>query len=487
MNFKIEINNSWCKFSDNTPKDIIDIIGKTLSYTNDIRYDLIRAFNGLKKAKELNILKLITYYKKLIYDLKQKEHVKLLNNNTFPTGLFNIVRLKLEELKQDFVIEDLRQVPIKDQIFRLQNTLPELRYYQKEAIENALYLERGVIESAVGSGKTLMIIKIVKELSRTTLIVVPSLGLLDQIYEEFELYFGSKIVQKINTDLIRKAKKLKPIRIVTSQTLVSLKKSNDLSTLIEDVKVLYIDEFHHAASDTFTKLLDDFSDIYYRFGGTGTFTRNDNKILDLWGVLSNKIYTYYPYQATKDGFLTPIEVLVHTLPGIFKKSYPREYETNYSFNKSLLLRIEYIIKCHLNSQILILVSLKDKCGKKVHDHLKASHIPNVYVSGDSPKEELNAAIQKFNSKETNILIGSSVLGEGIDIRTTDHLVMVQGGKSEIAIVQAVGRAVRLSPGKLKSFIHDFRFLGTKYLDRHLGQRLDIYKNYFEPIIKIVKD
>jgi hypothetical protein len=56
--------------------------------------------------------------------------------------------------------------------------------------------------------------------------------------------------------------------------------------------------------------------------------------------------------------------------------------------------------------------------------------------------------------------------------------MAQGGKSEIAVTQAVGRLVRLFDGKIKGYLHDFRFNNTRYLIKHLEQRLEIYKKNF---------
>jgi superfamily II DNA or RNA helicase len=72
-----------------------------------------------------------------------------------------------------------------------------------------------------------------------------------------------------------------------------------------------------------------------------------------------------------------------------------------------------------------------------------------------------------------------VIGEGIDVRSTDHLIMCQGGKSEITMVQAIGRAIRLFDGKLMAFIHDFRFEGTNYMIKHVDDRIDAYLRNFQ--------
>jgi superfamily II DNA or RNA helicase len=92
----------------------------------------------------------------------------------------------------------------------------------------------------------------------------------------------------------------------------------------------------------------------------------------------------------------------------------------------------------------------------------------------------------FNNKDFRILIGSTIIGEGIDIRSSDHLIMAQGGKSEIAVTQAIGRVVRLFPGKKIGWLHDFSFEGTKYLQGHLVERIKVYENNFGATIDFIE-
>jgi len=111
--------------------------------------------------------------------------------------------------------------------------------------------------------------------------------------------------------------------------------------------------------------------------------------------------------------------------------------------------------------------------------LKLCGIKSVFISGDNTKEDITRGIDSFNNKKINILIGSSVIGEGIDVRSTTHLIMAQGGKSEIVMTQALGRAVRLYEGKTVAVVHDFEFVDTKYMKKHLDQRLDVYRRNFD--------
>ena len=412
--------------------------------------------------------------------LKKNEWVCWFNNDTFPSGHLNIVRETIKSLGVYCTETDHRVVPTNDFILKWYNKPYDPRYYQHDMISLGIKEGRGVFESAVGTGKSLILAYILKELSVTSLIIVPSVALGLQLETDFITWFGKHMVETITTKNVRSGKKLKPIRIVTVQTLASLQKTGEIQSLVADVGALFVDEIHHAGSASYTNLLSAIDHVYYRFGFTGTFLRNDSKSLDMWGFLSNVLYRYPAHKAIAEGFLTPVEVTVHELSGKRSTSYPKEYDNNYCGSEQLLNKVKELCEqVRDNEQVLILVKNKDKAGKLFHEYLSAFGLHNSYISGDDKKEVINGTIKAFNEKKVRILIGSSVIGEGIDVRSTDHLIMCQGGKSEIVIVQAVGRGVRLFEGKTIARVHDFDFLNTKYMRKHLVQREDIYRRNFE--------
>jgi superfamily II DNA or RNA helicase len=405
----------------------------------------------------------------------------LLDDNRFPTGLIGIVKNVLKEAKAPaYTIRDLRIVPKQEHRFKWKVEPLPPRYYQSEVAEILRVEERGVVESCVASGKTYMMKEVTFDKRVTTLIVIPAVFLLQQTADDFTEAFGKTFVQVISAADIKKGKtKLKPIRFVTVATLASLQDSGLLHELIGDVNMLIMDEFHHAASKSYTDLLPMLEHIYYRYGFTGTFLRNDSKTLDLWGVLSNRLYHYPAWKAVEDGFITPIKVIVHRLPGKAMMNYQKEYEKNYCGSVPLLNKILNIIKdVPEENQMLTLVDRKDGSGKLIQEYLKLNKIESTFVSGDDKKAHVKETIRAFNKKELRNMIGSTVIGEGIDVYSTNHLLLATGGKSEIKITQAVGRVARLAEGKDIGWVHDFLFEGTKFQERHLEERLDIYRNQF---------
>ena len=424
---------------------------------------------------------------KTLKSLKYRIYVCLLNSRCyFPTGLLEMV----QETIPGTSIVDLREPPSNPINLRWYKNPPEMRYYQKEMVDLGIQSERGVFEAAVGSGKTLTAAYLIKEISAKTLIVVPSTKLKDQIYTEMWRAFGKSKVQIVESSHIKKKSKLKDIRIMTVQTLASLQKQKELSKVTADIDVLILDEFHHAGSVSYGNLLNEIENIYYRFGFTGTFTRNDSKLLDLWGFLSKRLYHYPAYKATEEGYLTEVDYFVYNLQGNAAQNYQKEYAANYCLSKDKYNKVIYpeeLLSWIRNlttkvipedEQVLILVDQKEKAGEVIHKFLLDFGIENTYISGDNKSSETNEAIEAFNNKEIRVLVATGVLGEGIDLKSTQHLVLAGGGKSEIKLVQAIGRAVRLYPNKPKSFVYDCNFEGTKYLEKHTGIRQDIFANHF---------
>lgn len=469
----IEINNSYCQLLD-FEKIALEAIKSKLTYCDeDVMMQKQMLYSQMRRAKG-NVF----YAIKAKFAALGPDFVCLLDkDNCFPTGLLHIVK---EVVKLDtYKLVDKRKKPSYNNIFRWNNKLDELRYFQKEAVEAFLSKSRGVFQMAVGSGKTRCAIEVIKQLAVNTVFVVPSTALLVQAYDILKSAFGDKNVQSITTARVKSGKRLKSIRIVTIQTLASLNKQSLAEEVLRDVDLLILDECHHSGADSFKKLLPAFQDIYYRLGLSGTYLRNDSKTLDLWGVCGEVVYDYAASKATQEGYLTPVEFNIVKVLGMFKRNYQTEYAENYG-GMSFLNAVVDTIQTRIpkDKQILILVDRKEGVGHLIHEYLKEKAITCTYVNGDDHKDTIAKAIEDFNDKKTRILLASTILGEGCDIRSTDALVVARGGKSEIAITQAIGRAVRLYKGKKVAQVYDFNFQFTKYLNKHLELRIEIYQKQF---------
>lgn len=469
----IVLNNSFCTLTG-FPAYIMEQVKTKLTYAdNEVMIQKQMLYSQMSRARGPQYYQLKARFQELGPD-----YVCMLDkNNRFPTGLLHIVRDVLTNVTCN--LDDRRIRPEPCHIFRWNNEPPKPRYYQQEAVNAFVSKGRGILNMACGSGKTFVAARIIKELGVNTLFVVPSSALLTQAYDVFVSAFGSKNVQKICSLDIKKNKSLKPIKVVTVQTMSSLLKQDLLKLFISDVNLIVWDECHHAGAKTYHELLNSLEGIYYRLSMSATPVRNDSKTYEMLGVCDNIIYEYNAAKATREGYLCPVQFKIITLNGKYSRNYQQEYRDNYS-SMEFLDNIKTIIQTQIpkDSQTLVLVDRKERCGHLIHEYLNECGIENTYVTGDNSSKEVADAISRFNDKKINILIASTVLGEGCDIRSTSNLILARGGKSEIAITQAIGRSVRLFPGKDIATVWDFNFRFCKYLPRHLKERCEIYSKQF---------
>ena len=81
------------------------------------------------------------------------------------------------------------------------------------------------------------------------------------------------------------------------------------------------------------------------------------------------------------------------------------------------------------------------------------------------------------------LIGTKILQTGVNIEEITHFINARGMKSEIATLQALGRALRKHNTKDKVYVYDF-FDQEKYLVDHSIEREKHYREEGHEVIKI---
>lgn len=481
---KLILNNSYCKIVG-FPDNILNEVKSTLSYIDqDVKAEKGFLFKKLKYFKNNNDHRKIYGIKAALKKLGD-EKVCHLTGNQFPTGLLpKVLGVLKAHNALDFKTEDKREKPTPELTLRWNVKPSPLRYYQEEIIDQCDKYERGVIWSCVGSGKTRCMVELIKQKEVPTLIITPSKALIEQTYDVMAEAFGDGKVEMLDSATVKRKRKFSPIRIINIDSVRSLIKSGSIDKLSDGIGMLLIDEVHHSGAKSYLDMLSHLEHVYYRYGFSGSFIRNDSKTMDMHGVLSNVLYYYPPKKALEDKFLTPVEYNIHQLPGTAKRNYVTEYRENYCGGVALMQRILKIVE-ESQGQILILIDRKEASGQLIHEYLKEKKFDNSYISGDNSKEEIAEAITKFNSKEIKILIGSTVIGEGINIKSTQHLILGGGGKSPVKFTQAIGRAVRLDEGKDIATVHDFLFESTYYLEKHLFMRLENFKNDFAGEVKWV--
>jgi superfamily II DNA or RNA helicase len=95
-----------------------------------------------------------------------------------------------------------------------------------------------------------------------------------------------------------------------------------------------------------------------------------------------------------------------------------------------------------------------------------------------------ALVEEFNAGKLPVLVGTSCISTGTDIRAVKTMIYLMGGKSEIQVKQAVGRCTRKVPGKDNCMVIDFDVVNIESQHRHAQTRKLIYEDIYGPVAEI---
>jgi superfamily II DNA or RNA helicase len=143
----------------------------------------------------------------------------------------------------------------------------------------------------------------------------------------------------------------------------------------------------------------------------------------------------------------------------------------------------------LKHQVLILVDEFEQFAHllpHLKHEVKFAHGGVTSANADLlPKEfhqsEPNELVEKFNNLEFPILVGTSCISTGTDIRSVKTIIFLMAGKSETQIRQSVGRGTRLFADKTEFNFFDFDVENVEITHRHAAERARICEDIYGPV------
>jgi len=414
----------------------------------------------------------------------------------FPTGLISIVRRLITKYRYTYEIEDRRERP--------QEGFPELvniplREYQRRAVDRAVKLGRGVLDMVPRSGKTRCACELQRCIALPTIWIAPTSGVVTQTKRVLDGFFGDWYSYQLVGSKGEKVSKAMeaPVVVCTAATAVNLP-----GEFYQTRGCIIVDEFHHASSSSFKTIFRQCNHIYYRYGLTGTFFRSDGDDMAMHAHLSETIYKVDSEMLLSYGHLVPTKVVF--LPILQKmprsKSGPMPKEFIRGHGKYGIHEFEYrnllVAYCAqtLNAygyKVLVLVGTK-KQGRLIQSEIKkllpaksgkAQFDLVEFVSTDVDRRIQQEIIKAFvETDEVRILLGTSLLGEGVDLPSVDALVYARAEKAAVSLTQSAYRVCTASEGKTHAVIVDFADRHHKKLLQHSQERLEVY--YQEPIFDV---
>ena len=385
-----------------------------------------------------------------------------------------------------------------EEYFKFLTSFPceyKLRDYQNNAIRHSINERRCVLLSPTASGKSLIIYYLIRYyFPEKSLVVVPTLSLVSQMYSDFEAYakadktfevenFVHKIFggQEKTTD--------KPIIISTWQSLYDLKKD-----FFTDFELVIGDEAHLYKAKSLTKIMKNLENAPYRIGTTGTLDDVEVHKLILEGLFGTTNKVTSTKELIKNKTLSSIAIKCLVLK-YSKEECATVSKLNYQEEIDFLVghpeRNKYICNLvkGLTGNTLVLFQLIEKHGNILHSILEeiidsSRKIFFVYGGTDADTRE---KVRELVEKEKDAIICASygVYSTGINIRNLHNIVFASPSKSRIRNLQSIGRGLRRSETKESATLYDISddlsYNGKKnYTLNHFMERIKIYSSEHFP-------
>jgi superfamily II DNA or RNA helicase len=350
-----------------------------------------------------------------------------------------------------------------------------LRDYQKQAMGAWIANDnRGVVVLPTGSGKTVIGIKAISLLNTPTIVVAPTLDLVDQ--------WRSMLKEALKVEVGVLGGGEREIKAVTVSTYDSAYIHAD--RLGNRFGLIIFDEVHHLPAEGYRNIAEMFASPF-RMGLTATFEREDGLHKELNRLVGGKVFEK-KVNDLAGYYLSPfrLEKIVVELTDEEKK----EYEINQRIFSSYLARSNLSIRDSAGFQELVMRSGRDpkarrallarnkardiafnsisKIGKLseilekhkdgrvfiftehnklVHRISKAFLIPSItYRTASNERSDI---LSRFRSGVYKAVVTSKVLDEGIDVPDADVGIVLSGTGSERAFIQRLGRILRKKEGK----------------------------------------
>lgn len=416
----------------------------------------------------------------------------------FDIGLFYTIIKMLNNIGidiKDIEIDDLLKknitpkFDIRNDQFEFENLSLEPYSYQKIAVEKMLDYGRGVILVGTGGGKTLImslfLSSLFKNLKKTekTLIIVPSIQLVEQTYKDLIEYgIDETIISKWSGD-----NEFKNTDIIISGVDILLSANSDLK-FIKDIKLLIVDEVHIVKRQNEINKIIKKINSPNRFGFTGTLPEEKIDCWNIFGKIGPIIFKRKSNELIDSNIITPAKINILNI-NYNRKSHQDLHDILYNPDiegNFYQKEINYLIENKFRNNLILQISKKTKKntlimvdrilhGEILFDLLSKETKKKIYfIQGSVLVDEREKIRNIMESDDDVVCIAiSKVFSTGINIKNIHNIIFSTPGKAKVKIIQSIGRGLRLHRHKQKLIIYDISD-DVKYSKRHFEKRLLLY-------------
>lgn len=443
----------------------------------------------------------------------------------FPAGLTKYVSEKAGIFVENLPIDPIYNYT-EEQVLEYANKVKvinpkyEVRDYQIKACLTSLNNFRSLIVAGTGSGKTSIMSLLCLIMYKSKILIMNGNNfILQQIYDRL-VSFGETDISWNPSEDPDYSKRIVIMNTALSDSRLNTQDQNYIKYL-STVNTVIQDEAQHFQS------LTAFEPLFYMdpdkleriVGYTASPFReykNPYKNSDdfrLIGLLGEPAFTYDMKQSIADGniaqpygYFIRYQNKIPFIPEQFKDNYYMKYRASITYNKARNKACFEMIKYLYKHNIITFISLNNiKPAQKLLEELAKENVPALIICGDnkiyrtttSPRGKIKIVEENGNTdtlkKELQnglkIVIGTSVLDEGVDIDLFQATILCTAGKTPISALQRVGRSVRKKVNGMNvSLAIDFRDEGGLQIFKdHYLQRRELMENSGVKVLNDVHD
>ncbi len=367
--------------------------------------------------------------------------------------------------------DDVQQLPPCPEL----KSKATLRGYQARALRRWEEAgRRGIVVLPTGAGKTLVGVKAMEAVNEPSLVVVPTLDLLDQWKKKLEDEFGVEVgTYGGGEDTLRAL----TVSTYDSAYLRAAELGNRFSLAV-------FDEVHHLAARSYRQIGEMFT-APWRLGLTATYEREDMLHTELPRLTGGVVFRMAPGDLA-GRFLSEytLERRNVELTEEEKESYDRDYSTfsDYVRRKRIWMRSprdfqRFVMMAGSDPEARQALLARNRAmGVALNSEAKMKELEGIlkesgqektiiftqhnelvyrisrrfllpFITHTSGKEERHEVLEGFRKGRFRAVVTSKVLDEGIDVPDASLGVIVSGTGSRREFVQRLGRLLRKREGK----------------------------------------
>lgn len=366
--------------------------------------------------------------------------------------------------------------------------------YQFDAVCESIRRKRVILLSPTGSGKSLIIYTLmrwfIENFDKKVLIIVPTTSLVQQMYSDFADYssrdpsFDAENECHVIYSGKPKVNISERIFISTWQSIYKLP-----GTWFDQFGAIFGDECHGFKSKSLSSIMNKSKDVAYRFGTTGTLDGTQTHQLVLEGLFGKTMKVTTTKTLQEKDTLAQLDIAMVRLS---YKPEDRKLVSKYKYHDEIDFivcndaRNKFIRNLALSQSgnTLVLFQFVEKHGKVLYNLIddKAEENRKVFFVSGSTETSDREAIRKITESQKNAIIVASfgTFSTGINIKNLHNIIFASPSKSQIRVLQSIGRGLRKSSDgratKLYDIVDDLHH-GTRknYALSHAESRESMYK------------